>query len=375
MATDVIISAFAVPPQDKARAVAMPTELFKSKPKIIGLGGIGSDAFMGPGDTARKPREPWGGKPFSREAAMYRAKSGGDDSVLMGLLKSQARGIEVGRVALVGFSAGGTFVGSVLKNPKDAALVDVVILLDALHVAKNWNGTFVEQSLEPWANYGARCLLAGVRAARGTGSRDPFLGPVFVSTHTNIKQSAELEKQVGNTTASSDAVFNASVEALYKLPEYQQTGGAIKHITTNWQNLVSSFPPGAFPVTIGPSADKEGNQPWAKVAAPTKTWKSMPMPAIRQAFGNFYDLDYGGTVAADHVFQAWHVQRAAWQTFLIPRWNADVSSPYAVSGLGMFERCCPGPGGNILGIQTGAPYWALAAALAGGFWLGKTIVE
>lgn len=377
MARDIIISAFATPPQARARGLAQPTELFKESPHIISLAGIGSDVWMAPTDTQRAPREPWGGTPFSREAAMYREKGGGTDSVLAGLLSSQARGIEPRRICLIGFSAGGTFVGNVLKSATDRKMIDMVILLDALMVSKSPAG-FVPQALAPWAEYGAQALMAGVRSERGTGAKDPFLGPVFISTHTNIKQSASLEAQVGNTTSSTEAVFEASAKRLSELPEYQEEGGTPKHITTDFSQLVKGFPADAFPVTIGDKPDKAGNRPWATTPGPTKTWTQMPMPLIKRAYGNFYDFDYGGTVAADHVLQAWHVQRAIWQTLLVPRWNAETRSPYSVAGLGSFERCCPGPGGNFVPAgfyPTGLPWWQMAAVAGVGFLAGKYMME
>lgn len=374
MATDIIIGAFSIPPQSRARKIAMPLEQFRDSPHVIGLGGIGSETWMAPTDTERKPREPWGGTPFAREAGMYRQKGGGGDSVLKGLLSSQAKGVEPRRICVIGFSAGGTFVKAILDSPTDRAMVDVVILLDALMVSRSPAG-FVPQALAPWAEFGAQALMAGVRSQRGTGAKDPFLGPVFITAHTNIKQSPALEAQVGNTTSSSEAVFDASAKRLSQLPGYEAEGGGMpKHIETNWGNLVGGFPADAFPVTIGPGANS-----WAPgVPPPGKTWNSMPMPLIKRAYGNFYDLDYGGTVAADHVFQAWHVQRALLQTFLIPRWNAETTSPYTVAGLGAFERCCPGPGGNFVPsgfYPTGLAYWQMALMLGLGFVAGKTLFE
>lgn len=372
---DIIISAFATPPQSKPRAIAQPTGAFKDAPLVIDVNGIGSDVWMAPTDTQRAPREPWGGKPFAREAGMYRDVDG---SVLRKLIQSRARGVEPRRICLVGFSAGGTFLHKVLESDIDRKMVDVVLMLDALHVAKSPNGSFVPQALMPWAAFGAQALFAGVKANTGTASTDPFLGPVFVSAHTAIKQSAALEQQVGNTTASTAAVFDASAKYLSELPEYQQVGGSPRHITTDFSRLVKAVPPEAFPVTIGDKPDAAGRKPWAYTAGPTKTWTSMPMPTIKSAWGNWYDLDYGGTVAADHVLQAWHVQRALWETFLVPRWNAATKSPYAVAGLGEFARCCPGPGGNLVpaGVYPtgGSLLWA-ALGIAAGAYAGKTLME
>lgn len=372
---DVIISAFGIPPQSLPREIAMPLNLFKEEPHVIGLSGIGSNTFMAPSDTTRAPREPWGGKPFAREALMYKDADG---SVLRRLLQSQARGIDVRRICLIGFSAGGTFVHKVLESEIDRKMIDVVIMLDALHLNKYPSGAFIQSDLDPFAKFGANALMAGVRAKTGTNSKDPFLGPVFVSSHTNIKQSAALEKIVGNTTASTAATFEASIQALQQLPEFKQYGGSPRHIETKWSDMVSGFPANAFPCTIGPN--KAGfSKSWASsVAAPTKEWQSMPAPLVKQAWGNFYDLDYGGTVGADHVFQSWHVQRAMWQTFLVPRWNAETTSPYSVAGLGLFEKCCPGPGGNFVpsGVYPTGPslLWGLGAAAAG-FMVGKTLLE
>lgn len=373
MATDVIISAFATPPQKRAREIAQPLDRFRNRPKLIGLGGIGSNVFRLPTDTKSAPREPWGGKPFSREAAMYRSKGGG--SVLQGLLNSQARGIEVGRIAIIGFSAGGTFLHEILKSEQDRKMVDVCLVLDGVHVARIPNGRFIEQSLDPWVQFAAQAMYVGVVSQRGTHERDPFLGPVFASSHTNIKQSAALEAIVGNTTSSTEAVIDAAAQLVGKRQASGQwKAGSPKHITTQFGNLTSGVPKDGFPVAMGPA--KAGQpKPWASVPAPYKAWHSMPEPLVKAAWGNCYDFDYGGTVAADHVFQAWHVQRALWETLLIPRWNAEIQSPYAVSGLGAFEECCPGPGGNLVGMQTAPSYLLMGGAFLAGAYAGYRIIR
>lgn len=377
MATDIIISAFATPPQSRARAIAQPTNLFSHAPVVLDVNGIGSDVFMGPSDTEKKPREPWGGSPFSREAAMYRAK--GDGSVLQGILRTKARGIEPRRICAIGFSAGGTFIKNLVESEQDRSALDMVMMLDALNLPKAWNGDQIPSTLTGYANFGANALLAGVRAARGTDNKDPFLGPTFITSHTNIKQSSALEAQVANTTLASEWVFNASLDVLRG---WQESGhvelGGIKTINVDWAQMTQSLPAGAFPVTIGDRPDSAGNRPWATTPGPTKTWKEMPFPNVRVAAGNFYDFDYGGNVAADHVFEAWHVQGALWRTFLIPRWNAEFNSPYAVAGLGDWSTCCPGRGGNLLPpgyFDTGMSTLKLAAIGALGFLAGKSIVE
>jgi len=299
MARDVIISAFATPPQAKMRALAQNLNLFKDTPLIIDVNGIGSDVWKGPDDISRKPREPWGGKPFAREAAMYRQRGGG--SVLRGLINAHMRspGDDPRRIAIVAFSAGGTFAHKVLEEARH--LIDTVILLDALHIAKTPNGKFSGKDAKPWIEFASKAALAGCLTER-TDLVGALKGPVFVSAHTAIKQSADKERLVGNTTASTQAVWRTVLEREPFCPPFEYPLTKLR-----------TSAPDAFPVTIGPSQG---------VPPPAKTWTSMPVPVIDVAVGNMFALNYGGTGPADHVLQAWHIQRAIWETFLAPRWNA-----------------------------------------------------
>lgn len=369
---DVIVSAFSTPPQAAIRSIAQPLGEFKDKPHLITLSGIGSETWMGPTDTARKPREPWGGTPFAREAAMYASRDP-NRSVLRGLLASQAKGIDVRRIALVGFSAGGTFVGKVLSNPEDRQMVDAVIMLDALHIAKIPGGTFVPKSMEPWVEYGWRAAEAGALAQPHDQTTDPFLGPLFVTSHTNIKQDAAKEAIVGNTTDSSNVVLRALFERV--TDKYDRAR------TVSFDRRALDTPTVPLPLTIGPGGATAAGEKLtgAGVPAPAKTWDAWPRAKFN-GVGLFYDLDWGGTVAADHVFQPWFAQPAIWRAFLIPRWNATVQTPYTVSGLplaGDWLRCCPGPGGNIVPpgfYPTGVPYWQLGLAGVLGFAAGALLL-
>lgn len=354
---DVIISCYATPARAAIRRIAQPVDAFSEPPHVIDVNGIGSDVFMGPYDTERKAREQWGGKPFAREAAMYRDRKSG--SVLKKLLARRARGIDVRRIALVGFSAGGTFIHNILASAVDAAMVDAVVLLDALHIAKLYSGQFSPKSLKPWAEFAKRSASAGYDVEYGQRNQAPFMGPLFITSHTAIRQDAAKEKLVGNTTVSSDAVTDIA----YAAERNALAAGRPWQFQVDPDALLSFRPPPP-PVSIGPAQG---------VPAPEKTWDKMPMPDADFA-GNFWRLDYGGVHAADHVFQAWYVQGAIWNAFLASRWNALVESPYSVAGLGGFAPCCPGPGGNLVppGIYpTGASILAIGAAAAVGWFVGS----
>lgn len=372
MPTDVIISAFATPggQTSRYRPFAQPVDLFKDKPLVIDVNGIGSDVFMGPSDTSRQPREPWGGAPFSREAAKYRDRSG---SVLRNLIAQRARGVEVRRIALVGFSAGGTFLKNILESEIDRKMVDAAIYLDAINFAKTPSGVVPKASWLGTATFAAHAMYAGFKVRQMNDPRAGFLGPLFVTSHTHIKQSKSLEAQVANTSDSSLLAYGSAMSLLMSEPQFADIQGtnAVGSMQTDLSKLVSP-PAGPFPLTIG---SPQG------VPAPNKTWDAMPQPQIPRALGNFYELDYGGTVAADHVFQAWYAQGAIWRTFLAPRWNAERVSPYSVAGLGDWAPCCVAPGGNPGGqltrgfYPTGAPYWLGALGAAAGFLAGTALLQ
>lgn len=354
MTTDVIISCFATPPKRKEREIAQPQWAFRDAPHMIDINGIGSNQFRASFDTESKPREPWGGRPFAREAEKFKRKGG--DSILRGVLKSRARGIDVGRVALVAFSAGGTFVGKVLANAVDAEQIDTVIMLDALHLPKIPGQGFYAPAVKPWAKFAARALAAGIKEDP-YNPRAPFFGPSFIMSHTAIVQDAKKERIVGNTTDSARAVRSAMYGELEKLVPGRQSIAIDRRVKVNLSELTKGPPSASDPVKIGPP----------RIPPPSRTWNEAPMPKLEASWGNFYSLDYGGRTAADHVYQAWYAQGAIWRAFLAPRWNAEVTSPYSVSG---FEACCPGPGGNFAtpGVYpTGAPLWLGAVGLAAGF--------
>ncbi|NJO18548.1 MAG: hypothetical protein HC877_23305 [Thioploca sp.] len=94
-------------------------EKFSQPPKLVYIPGNGSNAFK-----------------------QYAINNHKNDSVLDNILK------DVGRVALITFSAGWGFTTEVLKSKKDRERIDTIILLDGLH----------QTTLDDWKAF---VLLAG----------------------------------------------------------------------------------------------------------------------------------------------------------------------------------------------------------------------
>lgn len=317
-ARDVIVSAFATPPgsievgasQYSKREIAQPLDAFVEEPVLVQV------------DATRMGNEGFYDKAFGREAARYRDESG---SILRRFLASHLSGVEVRRIAVVAFSAGGVFASKLLGSP-DATWIDSVIMLDALHLQKSWEGapSFLEQSIGPWANF-------GVRAARSDG-------PMLVLAHTEIARPAPT---VGSTQESAQAL---SSQVAANSPGAPRTG--IPGV------FFEGPPPPA--VTLGPA---QGLPP------PERTYAEIPMPS-GVGRGDYHAYDFGGTVGADHAFIAWFVQGAVWRGLLAPRWNAGLDCPQPVSGLGQARAC--GPQGVVVPPGTypipESVHWGWAAA-------------
>lgn len=366
MARDVIISAFA------GSQVGQPMQLFEDEPVRVDVNGIGSDVYKASFDTERKPREPWGGKPFSREAERYRNKGAG--SVLQGLLRSHARGVEPRRIALVGFSAGNTFLSAVLKNPHDAPLVDTLISLDGMVYSKDWKGNPV--GFDHW--------VAFARRATGTDrmatAANPYKGPLMVVSHTDIVSGAP--KRASSTRDAARhlmwRVNDAYWAAAKTVPRsvLDEQGAKQQQVVGRLRQASERIP---LPLKI-----RGGNPPT------TKTWSVPPWPEVGY-LGNLWNLSWGGRGGPDHIFQANQCQRMLWEAYLVPRWNAR---SVAVAGLGGggagrgaiglagIDWVTPEhtrPGGGIVApgtLDTGLPTWIMAAGVGlVCFWGGATIVE
>lgn len=327
---DIIISAFASTGKHVTLAdgtklalqtFSQPLDVFTEAPILLGV------------DASLEPGEVFYDKAFSRELARYRDATG---AILPGFLRTHLAGVKVRRIALIGFSAGGGFVRGVLGSP-DAAYIDTAIFLDAIHISRAYEGgPPLPQSLSPVVNF-------GVRAASAPGE---WQGPMMVQAHTHI---ATPHPSVLSTSESAAAISAAVLPNAPGAPRAGYDPGL----------LLGGPPPPA--ISLGPST---GFPP------PEKVFEQMVQPT-GPAVGNYYVMDFGGTVAADHGFMAWFVQPGIWRGLLAPRWNAGLDCAPA-GGLGQ-EFC--GPGGVIVpdGVYTvpeGANWPAALAGLALGTAIG-----
>lgn len=295
MKRDVIISAFATPPQESHRALAQDMSLFVNEPVVVGV-----EPQMAAGEILASAG-------FNRTADSLKAQDP-EGSILRPLLKQRAKGIEVRSVTLIGFSAGNQFLKRVLAGP-DSEWVDGVICLDGLTVQKLWNGALHEPDLAVWGNF-------AIKAANDKR--------LFVNAYTDI---ASHSSQVTSTSEAAMAVMSYVQQHVGAKPALAQA--------YDLQNLTAPPPPPAVKITI--------NRPTSSGSVPiTRTWETMPAPVLF-GVGNAWDLGYGGNAEPDHVFMSRYAQRAIWKTFLAPRLNEGTfcaGTNVPVSGLGEDAASC-----------------------------------
>jgi hypothetical protein len=323
--TDVIISAYATPPEQSYRAQAQDTSLFRAAPLIVDV----------PFQT--RAGEWSASAAFDRSAEELLAQ-GNYKSILRPLLARQ-RGYTIRSVTLTGFSAGNQFLKRVLQLPGDAALLDGVISLDGMVFNNNWNGTaIIPAELTPWMNF-AQLAAQNQR--------------LFVCSHTHI---AAPSTQITSTAEAADALMYALAD---------KVGGerAVPNVQLDSGALVAGPPP--------PTVTMTGYRETASGRVPiVKTWDTMPMPDIA-AIGNAWAFDYGGNNESDHIFQARYAQRAIWRALLAPRLNGDVHCATDLQGLGQEDGDVPAscaPSKLVLppgAITMESPWPTLGAAVAG----------
>lgn len=341
--------------------------LFEDEPVRVEVNGIGSNIWKSPTDTERKPREPWGGKPFSREAQMYAQRGGG--SVLQGLLKSKAAGVEPRRIALVGFSAGNTFLSAVLKNKFDAQLIDTLISIDGMTYPKDYKGGAI--GFDHWVAFARRATGMD----RMSTVTNPYKGPLMVVSTTAIA-SASPTKVSSTRDAARHLMWR--VNDAYWAAAKGLPGSVLNEQKRKQQEVISRLRAASNRVEL-PLSIKGGNPPT------TETWDSPPWPVEIGYLGNLWNLDWGGRGGPDHIFQATIGQRMLWESYLVPRWNARSSAVAGVGGqstrLSGIEWRTPQrtPGGGIVEpgtLHTGLPSWLMAVGgCCLGFWGGATLVE
>lgn len=322
--TDVIISAYATPPEQSYRAQAQDVSLFRNAPLIVDV----------PFQTRAGE---WSASAAFDRSADELLSQGSYKSILRPLLARQ-RGYTIRSVTLTGFSAGNQFLKRVLRVPGDAALLDGVISLDGMVFNNNWDGSsIIPSELTPWMNF-AQLAAQNQR--------------LFVCSHTHI---AAPSKQITSTAEAANALMYALAD---------KVGGerAVPNVQIDLAALTAGPPP--------PTANITGYRDTSSGRVPiTKSWDEMPAPDIG-AIGNAWFFDYGGDNEGDHIFQARYAQRAIWHALLAPRLNGDVHCATDLQGLGQDDEvpasCAPSklvlpPGA----IATESPWPTLGAAVAG----------
>lgn len=374
MARDLIISAFATPSQGNLNAAGLsswkpsdvqPLGAFQDKPMLIGV-----DKASDPVTGAAPPA--WGGKGFHWAADRYQAAGGG--SILKGLMSRYAASVQPRRICVVAFSAGNSFLGRLLSNPTDAAMIDTVFTLDGMTYAPLANGQVA--NFDGWLNFGRRAtgLLQTQRQAQD--AENPYLSPLMVNAHTHIVSAAP---------ASASSTDEAANKLMYLLDqEYWQKAKGVPQSVIQAQGAIQaqikSRLSQAFrtltPVTVNCNG--------------AKTYSSLA-PGLGY-LGNCWSLDFGGTVGSDHCMIAYVAQRALFDAFLVPRWNSRSEAVAGLGGLGeasstsvvgegaTWTSPTPStPGGGIVrsdvlgpsALAVGAKYAAGAAALYLAFTWGR----
>jgi hypothetical protein len=293
---DVVVSAFATPSSAAQRAIAQDTTFMVGDVVVLGV------------DPIMKEGEILASAGFKRAADQLRDPA--SKSILGPLFARRLSGYTPRSVTLVGFSAGNNFLYHVLNGP-DLEWVDGVIALDGMVGQKLWDGSWHMPSLNPWIKFAKKAA---------------YDERLFVCSFTNI---ASHSKQVGSTKATAEFVMDVLSDQVF---------GTIKNPSYDLSNLVKGPPPPEVTITVNrPVQQSDGT---VKNVPITKTWSEMPTPQI-QAIGNAWNLDYGGNVEPDHVFQAVYVQRAIWRTMLAARLNSDLRCRIPdLAGLGA-TTCVP----------------------------------
>jgi hypothetical protein len=266
---DLIVSAFATPPQQDMRAMAQDEYLFAARPVVVG---VPYQQYMKPEHQGIASRA------FTEAADRLRSPSG---SILENFFAKFAKGLHPRSVTLIGFSAGCSFVKRCLDSP-DADWIDAVVALDGVHIAKDWKGDALLSEAEPWISFGLRA------------ARDERL---LVVANTAIVPSSQ---QITSTRQSS-ALLIEQIWERSRQPVQPPV------VSVDWELLTAGPPPPAVSIT--------GGLPKA-----TKTFSESPLQSIDQ-IGNFWALDYGGSIGCDHIYVAWYGQRDIWRALLAPRLN------------------------------------------------------
>lgn len=317
---DVILQAYA----HKSKTNDEVKQIWKSKglvpPAIINIGYKGSAAVPGSGNfaaTVKSYRQSHGGQflaPFVKAKAKYAIPAGCD----------------VGRIALVGFSAGCGAVKEILNNEQDAKKVDFAYFCDGLHATWAPVGCELKASERLAQAFGPNgCWrsvnmddIAGVvefakRAALG-------IGPALVVTTSQIvpgdKYASTSEALFALQNAVQAAVGGQPVQAGINPVEFLGVGDkSPTPVKSDEQGgyWPGSWNPGGCPARYVKIRD------WNVVHRFVKGW------LVSATFGTKGDgdkCDYGTNSQPGHIFQQEYVLPEVYRHILSERWKTECTS-------------------------------------------------
>jgi len=257
-----------------------------------------------------------GGHPSWQRAALSLRDS--DGAILPNLLGRyrQFLGFDaasVGRIAVVGFSAGSNSgVRALLESPLDRARVDFVAAVDGMHPTlapqtrgvRRFSTSDVESQYAAWGQQMGPFAAYALDAASGSGM---FIGTASAIVHPI--------RTVASTMLALGSLFD----------------WVASHVGPSSPNLPASFPPR----TDSPSL---------------RAGEVYPTPYQMLGAGNFVAAWYPGADSRAHELQAWVVVPDILRAFLVPRWGGP--SP----GLVSFDRE-PSDPAPTSSPSHGAPNW------------------
>lgn len=258
MARDVVLSAFACSTQ--APCGSWAKQWFRDEPLVLIVPGNG-------GDFIQRGRE-WAATGDAFRAALKQLSPAHAD-------------MEIGRRALVTFSAGWQLGDEILKSKADRELLDSYLVEDGIHT----------KALDHWVDF-------ATRAAKSEA--------MLVMAHTRIVPPFISTKET-NTT-----IFNRVNVALG--PETNPYRVEPTVVTK------PEFPAGGVSI-------RAGNPPTLH------TWNEDPL-VTWESRGDLYRFEYDGSDGASHMYISWNVAPRLWQ-MLANRWNTiAIPTVTIVSGEG-----------------------------------------
>lgn len=292
MKRDVIIACFSIPAQEAGRKLVDGTNWEGNAPYV----------WQFPDDASIQGQIRSGGFESAarniRAAALAKGGTGLVPYILNDAMK-KGKFTQVGRVALVTFSAGNSAARFLMANPSDQQLIDTFISLDSTAFQKNAKGEVAEPNAEGmgWYQYAAYGI-SGFDAS----SMSIFLHTDIVNKEPSILSTGESARMIFDelkrTRASMDSVRDVSVPSPLDFnPTYElgRLNGSPRLWATNGENITE--------------IDRVGNNFRLR----------LPTPSVLGAKCAAYSVT--SPAGCMHVACANDFQRAIYDTFLAPRWR------------------------------------------------------